>query len=305
MRNPASGNKGPMLRFQTIILFALILLLESCFSSNSKYEVIRVRGSDSEVNLVQALAETYMDAHDLVSVGVTGGGSGSGIAALINHKTDLANSSREISEMELYYAHQREVNPYEIVFAQDALAIIINENNPVDSVTLEQLGHVYSGKIQSWVDLGGQAEEVTLYDRQSSSGTYIYFRDFVVNDEYDRSMIGMSGTAQIVEAIRKDPKGVGYVSSGYLSESVMRDLKVLYIKADSSSSGFSPLDQAHIIAGDYPITRPLMQYTDGKPAGTLLDFILYQFSPEGAAIIESNGFYPVDPVKATSKLLSP
>lgn len=294
-----------MLRFQTVILFVLILVLESCFSSTSKYEVLRVRGSDSEVNLVQALAETYMDAHDFVSVGVTGGGSGSGIAALINHKTDLANSSREISEMELYYAHQREVNPYEIVFAQDALAIIVNENNPVDSVTLEQLGQVYSGKIQNWADLGGQAEEVTLYGRQSSSGTYIYFRDFVVNDEYDRSMIGMSGTAQIVEAIRKDVKGIGYVSSGYLNESVMRDLKVLYIKADDQSKGYSPLDKSPIIAGDCPITRPLMQYTDGKPAGTLLDFILCQFSPEGAAIIESNGFYPVDPVKATAELVSP
>lgn len=279
------------------------VLLNSCFSGKSKYEVFRVRGSDSEVNLVQSLAENYMDQHDLVSIGVTGGGSGSGIAALINHKTDLANSSREISEMELYYAHQRGVDPYEIIFAQDALAIIVNANNPIDSIELDVLGKIYSGHMKSWADVGGEQKEVVLYGRQSSSGTYIFFRDFVVQDEYDRSMIGMSGTAQIVEAIRKDDKGVGYVSSGYLDESVMRDLKVLYIKADHNTPAYSPLDKKHIISGDYPITRPLMQYTDDKPSGTLLNFILYQFSPEGAAIIESNGFFPVDPIKATSELV--
>ena len=291
-----------MLRYFIACILLAVVVFESCFSGKTKYEAIRVRGSDSEVNLVQALAENYMDSHALVSVGVTGGGSGAGIAALINNKTDLANSSREISEDELYFAKMRNVDPYEIVFAMDALAVIVHADNPADSITLRDLGQLYSGKLNNWKVLGGNDESLTLYGRQSSSGTYIFFREYVVQDEYDSSMIGMSGTAQIVEAIRKDKKGIGYVSSGYLDEQVLQNLKVLKIKADEHTPAYSPLEKANIISGNYPITRPLLQYTDGKPQGTLLDFILYQFSPEGSKIIESNGFYPISPDKLSVEL---
>lgn len=291
-----------MLRFFAVCIILAVVVFESCFSGKTKYEAIRVRGSDSEVNLVQALAENYMDNHELVSVGVTGGGSGAGIAALINNKTDLANSSREISEDELYFAGQRNVDPYEIVFAMDALAVIVHADNPADSITLRDLGLLYSGHLDNWQEVGGNNEAVTLYGRHSSSGTYTFFREFVVQDEYDTSMIGISGTAQIVEAIRKDKKGIGYVSSGYLDEQVLNNLKVLKIKADEQTAAYSPLDKSAILSGDYPITRPLLQYTDGRPAGTLLDFILYQFSPEGSRIIESNGFYPVGPGQLTADL---
>lgn len=282
-----------MIKYFLGFILLSVIVFESCFSGKEKYEAIRVRGSDSEVNLVQAIAENYMDNHERVSVGVTGGGSGAGIAALINSKTDLANSSREISEDEKHFAGLRDVNPYEIVFARDALAIIVNADNPADSISLEDLGKIYSGEEKSWAVVGGLDEEITLYGRQSSSGTYIFFRDFVVQNEYDTRMIGMSGTAQIVEAIKKDKKGIGYVSSGYLDESVLENLKVLKVKKDASHLAYSPMEDENIIQGLYPITRPLLQYTDGKPEGTLLDFILYQFSPEGAEIIKSNGFYPV------------
>lgn len=291
-----------MLRFFIVSVVLALVVFESCFSGKTKYEAIRVRGSDSEVNLVQALAENYMDTHELVSVGVTGGGSGAGIAALINNKTDLANSSREISEEELYFAKKRNIDPYEIVFAMDALAVIVHADNPADSITLQDLGRLYSGKLGNWQEVSGLNEAVTLYGRQSSSGTYIFFREFVVKDEYDTSMIGMSGTAQIVEAIRKDKKGIGYVSSGYLDEKVLQNLKVLKIKANEHSPAYSPLEKTTIISGDYPITRPLLQYTNGRPTGTLLDFIRYQFSPEGAEIIESNGFYPVAPGELMAEL---
>lgn len=291
-----------MLRFFIVSIIVAVVVFESCFSGKTKYEVIRVRGSDSEVNLVQALAENFMDAHELVSVGVTGGGSGAGIAALINNKTDLANSSREISEEELYFAQKRNIDPYEIVFAKDALAVIVHADNPIDSITLGDLGLLYSGGLDNWQSVGGLQEEITLYGRQSSSGTYIFFREFVVKDEYNTSMIGMSGTAQIVEAIRKDKKGIGYVSSGYLDERVLQNLKVLKIKADEHSPAYSPMEKATILSGDYPITRPLLQYTNGKPTGTLLEFIRYQFSPEGAEIIESNGFYPVVAGELTAEL---
>src|SRR5690554_8231322 len=169
-----------MIRNFSILLFVSIVLLASCFSNESKYIALRVRGSDSEVNLVQALAENFMDQDSLVSVGVTGGGSGAGIAALINNKTDIANSSRAITDEEITIAKERGVHPYEIIFAQDVLAIILNESNPIQSLTLEQLGKIYSGEISNWKELGGNDEKIMLYGRQSSSGTYIFFREFIV-----------------------------------------------------------------------------------------------------------------------------
>lgn len=291
-----------MIRNFTILIFTSIAVLVSCFSNESKYIALRVRGSDSEVNLVQSIAENFMDQDSLVSVGVTGGGSGAGIASLVNNKTDIANSSRKITDEEIKIARERGVEPYEIIFAQDVLAIIVNENNPIQSLTLEELGKIYSGELTNWKELGGNDEKIMLYGRQSSSGTYIFFREFIVKTEYDQSMIGMSGTAQIVEAIRADKTGVGYVSSGYLDESVQTGLKVVEIQKDETTTAYSPLDKENVISGNYPITRPLMQYTNGKPKGKLLEFILYQFTPEGMDIIENNGFYPIDTAEIVKKL---
>ncbi len=280
-------------RFSLVVFALSLAILQSCFSGKGKYEAIRVRGSDSEVNLVQALAERFMDRDDFVSVGVTGGGSGAGIAALINHKTDLANSSRAISAEELHFAHQRDVDPYPIVFAHDALALIVHPSNPVDSLSLADIGKLYSGRLDNWGGMGGADERITLYGRQSSSGTFIYFREAVVKAEYSLDMIGMSGTAQIVEAVKADRKGIGYVSAGYLSDNILKGVKVLAVRTDAASPAYSPLNEDAIVRGDYPITRPLLQYTDGKPAGKLLAFIRFQFSAEGQALIKQNGFYPV------------
>lgn len=291
-----------MLR-NTIILFVIgVVIFQSCFSDKNKYVAIKVRGSDSEVNLVQAIAENFMDQDSLVSVGVTGGGSGAGIAALINGKTDLANSSRDISDEELEYATKAGVTPFTIVFAQDALAIITHKDNPVDSLSVEELSNIYSGRINNWKQVnGGENTEITLYGRQSSSGTYIYFRENIIKDEYKTSMIGMSGTAQIVDALKSDKSGIGYVSSGYLSDNIMNDIKVLKISADNQSVSYAP-DKENIISGIYPITRPLLQFTNGKPEGKLLEFVLYQFSAEGTKIIEESGFYPVDHQKYNKEL---
>jgi phosphate transport system substrate-binding protein len=286
-----------MIRYFLAFILISVIIFESCFSGKSKYEAIRVRGSDSEVNLVQSLAENFMDNHDKISIGVTGGGSGAGIAALINEKTDLANSSRKITLEEIAIAERRNVNPYEIVFAIDALAVIVNENNPIEELSLDEISAIYSGERLNWDEVQPTSDKITLYGRQSSSGTYLFFRDAVVRKEYATTMIGMSGTAQIVEAVRRDKNGIGYVSSGYLNENVLKGLKVIKVGETKSAVAFSPLDKDAIISGNYPITRPLLQYTNGKPTGTLLEFILFQFSKEGARIISENGFYPVEASK--------
>src|SRR5690554_2463848 len=156
-----------MLRNTFVLLIIGLVIFQSCFSGEDKYVAIKVRGSDSEVNLVQALAENFMDQDSLVSVGVTGGGSGAGIAALINGKTDLANSSREITEEELEFARKANVQPYPIVFAQDALAIITHKDNPVDSLSLEEISAIYSGKIENWSNVEGGNNETIKIGRAS------------------------------------------------------------------------------------------------------------------------------------------
>jgi phosphate transport system substrate-binding protein len=276
-----------------IFLLLMPALLCSCFSKKKTYEAIRVRGSDSEVNLVQALAESYMDKDSGVSIGVTGGGSGAGIAGLINKKTDLANSSRAFTEEENYYAAKRLVHPFPIVFGLDAIAIIVHKDNPINTISLENISRIYSGKLAQWKGLGGNSSPVVTYGRQSSSGTYLYFRENVVKDEYVTNMIGMSGTAQIVEAVKSDRNSIGYVSSGYLSPDILKQVKVLKVKETEQAREYSPTEKASIEKSLYPIIRPLLQYTNGAPSGKLLQFIQYEMSDEGISIIEKNGFQRV------------
>ena len=280
-----------MRKYSSLIILSSFLC--SCFSTEKKYEAIRVRGSDSEVNLVQALAETYMDKDSGVSIGVTGGGSGAGIAGLINKKTDLANSSRAFTEEENFYAAKRSIHPFPFIFALDAIAIIVHKDNPLNSITLQQISRLYSGKIKDWKDLKGTGSRVIPYGRQSSSGTYLYFRENIVKDEYADNMIGMSGTAQIVEAIKSDKNGVGYVSSGYLSPDILQNVKVLKVKENEQAGEYTPIEKVNIEKDRYPIIRPLLQYTNGAPSGKLRQFIQYELSKEGVAIIEKNGFQKV------------
>lgn len=286
-------------------LLIFSFLLTACFSNKKTYEAIRVRGSDSEVNLVQSLAESYMELDSAISIGVTGGGSGAGIAGLINKKTDLANSSRAFTKEESYYAAKRSVKPYAIIFALDAIAIVVHKNNPLNSITLADIGNIYSGKISQWKDLKGGDGKVVTYGRQSSSGTYLYFRETVVKDEYVNNMIGMSGTAQIVEAVKLDKNGIGYVSSGYLSTQILKQLKVLKVKENAAAPEYDPTDKQNIENSSYPIIRPLLQYTNNAPSGKLLQFIQYELSDKGVSIIEENGFQKVSGkfLQHNSKLL--
>ncbi len=276
---------------QSFLLFSVCLC--SCFSKKKTYEAVRVRGSDSEVNLVQALAESYMNKDNAVSIGVTGGGSGAGIAGLINKKTDLANSSREFTKEESYYAAKRGVKPYPIIFALDAIAIVVHKDNPLNTISMQDISSIYSGKTTEWKKLKGVEGRIITYGRQSSSGTYLYFRENIVKDEYITNMIGMSGTAQIVEAVKSDRNGIGYVSSGYLSPEILKQVKVLKVKENAQAQDYNPIDKQNIEKSLYPIIRPLLQYTNNAPSGKLLQFIHYELSDAGVEIIEKNGFQKV------------
>lgn len=282
----------------TYFLWVLLLglSLSACRFAPDNVELISIKGSDTEVNLVLSLAETYMSNHEDVSISVNGGGSGAGIAALINNKTDLANSSRAMKQEELELARAQNVEPVSTVFAIDALALIVHESNPLDSLHLSDLSQIYSGAKENWSDFGGAQEVISLYGRQSNSGTFVYFRDAVVKAEYSTNVKQMNGTAQIVEAVKNDKAGLGYVGLGYVvdkEDNIAKGLKVLTISPAAGTSAVDPTILSNVTSGKYVITRPLYQYTNGKPKGMLLEFLKYEWSELGQKMVQENGYYPI------------
>lgn len=258
--------------------------------------MIQVKGSDSEVNLVQRMAEVFMKKHPDVNIAVTGGGSGTGIAALINKKTEIANSSRDLEPKEEEAAKKAGVQPFRVVFATDAISTIVHPSNPVSKLTLPQLGKIFKGEITNWKELGGPDAKISLYGRQSNSGTFVFFREFVLKGDYSPHMKAMNGNAQIVEAIKRDVAGIGYVAVGYVvndKEVVMEGIKIVNLAKDENSEYYSPVQMANVMSKRYPLTRPLNQYTNGKPTGKLMEFMRFQVSEEGQAIVRQQGFFPV------------
>lgn len=276
-----------------LMFFPVMLLFLQC--NNRHVETITVKGSDTEVNLVLQLAEAFMATDPDVSISITGGGSGTGIAALINGKTDIANSSREINRYELQLAAQRDVGARPFIFAADALAIIVHPSVGVDSLTFNELGKIYAGEIRDWSAVGGKAGAISLYGRQSNSGTFVYFRERVLGRDFCPELKQMNGTAQILEAVKNDPGGIGYVGLGYLTENEGRlrnGIRVLGISRQPGEPAVSPLDIQLILDGHYPLTRPLFQYTNGEPSGKIRAFFEFEKSEEGLRIIGQNGYLP-------------
>ena len=275
-----------------IVISALALIGAEAQGQN----MIQVKGSDSEVNLVQRLAEVFMKKNPDVSIAVTGGGSGTGIAALINKTTDIANSSRELNPKEEEAAKNAGLQPFRVIFATDGISVIVHPQNPINKLTLEQLGKIFKGEISNWKEIGGKDGKISLYGRQSNSGTYVFFREFILKADYSPHMKSMNGNAQIVEAIKKDKDGIGYVAVGYVVDQkgkVMPGIKVLNIAKDAQSEAYTPAKMDNVMSGKYPISRPLNQYLNGNPTGKLLHFIRFELSEEGQEIVRKEGFFPV------------
>jgi len=286
------------MKISTFFFLSMLLLIGSCSSRPEGLENILIKGSDTEVNVALALAEHYMEQEAKISIAVTGGGSGMGIAALINGKTDIANSSRPMKSEEIELAQKRGIQPVATIFATDALAIITHPSNPLTAISLDELSQIYSGQLQNWQPLGGPDRPISLYGRQSNSGTFVYFRDEVVRAEYSPDVKQMNGTAQIIEAIKQDEAGIGYVGVGYLVDkegTVLSGVNILQVQGRQDAAPVSPLQLENIKSGTYPLTRPLFQYTDGMPDGQLLRFMQFVLSKTGQTLIEQNGYYPVSP----------
>jgi phosphate transport system substrate-binding protein len=270
-------------------LFGVIVLLFSCSGNN---DTIKVKGSDTEVNLAVQLAESFHKVNPEVFVSISGGGSGLGIASLLNGTADVANSSRSIKKGEIALFTKQGASIDSFIFAQDAIAFVVANDLPVDSISTAQLANLLSGKFKDWMPVTGKNMPVNIYGRQSNSGTH----DFVktrLGIEFTPYAKQMSGNAQILEAIRADHSGIGYVGAGYVSQGGSKGIKVLPVYTAKNERAVSPLDSSMIAAGKYFFQRPLFQYYKAASYAKIKPFIDFEKSEEGKNIIHSSGYYPI------------
>lgn len=274
------------------ILVTLILSLSVILSGRAT-EAITVKGSDTMVILAQRWAEQYMVAHPDITIQVTGGGSGTGISALINGTTDICNASRPMKKSEKEKLKQRfSTLGVEIKTARDGLAVYLNEENPVHELTLAQIKSIYTGRISNWKEVGGPDARIILYGRENNSGTYVYFRDVVLEGEdYAASTQNMPGTAAVVNAVAKDRNGIGYGGAAYA-----RGIRYARVKQNESSPGYEPTFE-NVMSGNYPISRYLYMYLRSKPTGALKAYIDWILSDEGQSIVNTVGYFPVRALK--------
>lgn len=291
------------MKIKNIILLGLLALTLIFFPQHSQAQkkMIQVKGSDTMVNLVQILAEEFMDKNPQTPIAVLGGGSGTGISAIINGTCQIATHSREWKQTEINQAWEKGVKPRFFVIAIDGLSIIVNSSNTLEKLTKDQVGSIYRGEIKNWKAVGGSDMPISLYGRQSNSGTYVFLQEHVLgNKNYSSDVKEMNGNAQIIESVMQDQAGIGYVGVGYVVEKetgkVRKGLKVLNISKDAKSEAYSPLEKANIDSGNYPIARALYEAVNGKPAGGAADFIRFQVGPEGQKIVEREGFFRIGAV---------
>lgn len=255
---------------------------------------IQNTGSDTLVNLALAWAEAYMDSHPEVHIAVTGGGSGTGIASLLNGTVQIANASREMSPEELERARANGLQPVRFTVARDAIAVVVNPGNPVDRLTLAQISSLYTGKITRWKELGGQERPVVLLSRESNSGTYVYFLENVVRlgRKEDRSLFSpetllMPSSEGISTEVRQNPNAIGYDGLGYVTP----EQKTLAVGRDERGPYVLP-SASTVNDGSYPIARPLFMYTAGEPSGPVKKYLDW-ITGEGQALIKGLGFVPL------------
>ncbi len=250
---------------------------------------ITLKGSDTLLILGQKWAEIYMKEHPGAVVQVTGGGSGVGISALINGGTDIAQASRPMKDKEKEtMLEKRGVGAHETKVALDGITIYVNEKNPVEKLTFAQLKDIYQATAKNWKEVGGNDAPIVLYGRENSSGTHVFFKEHILNNEdYAVSVQPLPGTAAIVNAVAKDQNGIGYGGAAYA-----KGVKEVLVAHDEKS-GFFPPSMENIVSGKYPISRYLYWYTAGPRKGDIQDLVDWVLSPEGQKIVEEVGYFPL------------
>ncbi len=285
----------------TAILILTFLLLAGCASDSGAGDAspasayIQNKGSDTIVNLALAWAERYQDEHPEVRISVTGGGTGTGIVSLINGTVDLANASRTIKTEELENARAAGFEPVEHVIARDAIAVIVNPENPVQALSIEQLAQIFKGEINNWSEIGGEDRPIVRLSRESNSGTHVYFLESVVRqgNSDDKSLFAsntllLPSSEGIISEVRDNPNAIGYDGLGYVTPEV----KVLGIIQPGQPEGVLPSVET-VNNGEYPISRDLYMYTRDEASGALQAYLDWILSPEAQQIVSDLGFVPV------------
>jgi len=256
---------------------------------------VTIKGSDTLVRLGQRWAEEYMKKFPGTVIQVSGGGSGTGIAALINGTTDICEASRDMKEKEYKQAEEKGIKPYRVSVALDGIAVFLNEENPVEIFTLAQLKGIYTGSITNWKELGGPDKAIILYGRENNSGTYSFFKEHVLNDEdYSDYTQTLPGTAAVVNAVSKDKNGIGYGGIAWA-----KGVKYAQVKSTDSSPAIIPTVET-VSNGTYPISRELYWFFAGAPTGELKNIVNWALSPEGQKVAENIDYIPL-PVDAAMK----
>jgi len=310
VHNEDAGGMGGNNLLQRLVLGLLVLglawLTAGCGPRRSAVHgdtakaarTIENKGSDTLVNLALAWAEAYMRLHPEVRISVTGGGSGTGIAAMINGTVDIANASREMKQEEIAAAQANGISPVEFVVARDAIAVVVNPSNPVERLTLQQISDIYTGKITNWRQVGGEDRPIVLLSRESNSGTYVYFLEHVIRlGKQDSGLLFspetllMPSSEGISAEVRQNPNAIGYDGLGYVTP----DQKVLPTARDANSPYVLPSVET-VNDGSYPISRPLYMYTAGEPTGQVRAYLDWVLS-EGQSLVTELGFVPLKSVE--------
>jgi len=286
---------------QRIVLLAALGVVACGGGDRDQRARIQNKGSDTLLNVAQAWAEAYSMINPNVAVMVTGGGSGTGISAMINGTVDIANSSRKMRESEKELARGNGVEPIEFIVGYDALVVYLHEDNPIESLTLAQLKAIYGegGPATRWSDLGVEvpgcdSDEIVLVSRQNNSGTYVYFKEAVLGDdtEYKLGSRDMHGSKDVVDLVENTPCAIGYSGLAYATEHVGMPC----IFSEEGGECVEPTI-ATAVAGTYPIARPLMMYTAGRPQGAIKDYMDWILSTEGQCVILERGYAPHEKVE--------
>ncbi len=300
------GNIISIMKTVILILLAVSLLsLTACAdnspsaainSSGNDNSYIENKGSDTIVNLALAWAEAYQELRPNISVSVTGGGSGTGISALINGTTDVANASRKIKPEEIESIQESGVDPVEFIIARDAIAILVHRDNPIDSLTLQQISDIYSGNINYWSEIGGEKRPIVRLSRETNSGTHVYFLEQVLRlgDKSNQTLFSQDTlllpSSEVISAeIRDNPNAIGYDGLGYVTE----DMKVVAVAKENDLTPVLPSIES-VNNNTYPISRNLYMYTAGEPPIIIMEYLDWIQSPEAQFIVIELGFVPLE-----------